>query len=108
LIEAAGESWIKPRETLSEYSYVRGATHEVAVDSDRVKQPTGLAASDTSLFVVDNASGVISEYDWDGLTHKRDIQTGTTGLSGLAFSSIGGDAPYFTDSQTSPTIQLSG
>ena len=55
LIEATGESWIKPRETLSEYSYVRGATHEVAVDSDRVKQPAGLAASDTSLFVADNA-----------------------------------------------------
>jgi hypothetical protein len=82
---------------LSEYSYVRGATHEVAIESDRVKQPAGLAASDTSLFVADSASGVISEYGWDGLTHKRDIQTGSTGLSGLAFSSAGGDALYFTD-----------
>jgi hypothetical protein len=63
LIEAAGDSWIKPRETLSEYSYVRGAIHEVAIESDRVKKPAGLAASDTSLFVADNASGVISEYD---------------------------------------------
>ena len=33
----------------------------------------------------------------DGLTHKRDIQTGSTGKSGLAFSSVGGDALYFTD-----------
>jgi len=40
---------------------------------------------------------MISEYDWDGLTHKRDIQTGSTGLSGLVFSSVGGDALYFTD-----------
>jgi DNA-binding beta-propeller fold protein YncE len=97
LIEAAGDSWIKPRETLSEYSYVRGATHEVAIESDRVRQPAGLAASDTSLFVADSASGVISEYSWDGLTHIRDIQTGANGLSGLAFSSVGGDALYFTD-----------
>jgi DNA-binding beta-propeller fold protein YncE len=97
LIGAAGDGWIKPRELLSEYSYVRGATHEVAVESDRVKQPAGLAASDTSLFVADSANGVISEYDWDGLTHKRDIQTDSTGLSGLAFSSVGGDALYFTD-----------
>ena len=97
LIEAAGDSWIEPRELLSEYSYVRGATYEVAIESDRVKQPAGLAASDTSLFVADSASGVISEYDWDGLTHKRDIQTGSTGLSGLAFSSVGGDTLYFTD-----------
>jgi hypothetical protein len=97
LIEAAGDRWIKPREVLSEYSYVRGATHEVAIGSDRVKKPAGVAASDTSLFVADNASGVISEYDWDGLTHKRDFQTGATGLSGLAFSSVGGDALYFTD-----------
>ena len=57
LIEAAGDSWIKPRETLSEYSYVLGATHEVAVESDRVRQPAGLAASDTSLFVADSARG---------------------------------------------------
>lgn len=97
LIEAAGDRWIKPRETLSEYSYVRGATQEVAVGSDRVKQPAGLAASGTSLFVADGDSGVISEYDWDGLTHERDIQTGGTGLSGLAFSSVGDDALYFTD-----------
>ena len=77
---------------------MRGATHEVAIESDRVKQPAGLAASDTSLFVADSAGGVISEYSWDGgLTHKRDIQTGSTGLSGLAFSSVGGDALYFTD-----------
>jgi hypothetical protein len=76
---------------------VRGATHEFAIESDRVKQLAGLAASDTSLFVADSASGVISEYGWDGLTHKRDIQTGSTGLSGLAFSSAGGDALYFTD-----------
>lgn len=62
LIEAAGDSWIEPRETLSEYSYVRGATHQVAVESDHVKNPAGLAASDTSLFVADSASGVISEY----------------------------------------------
>jgi hypothetical protein len=47
--------------------------------------------------VADSANGVISEYDWDGLTHKRDIQTDSTGLSGLAFSSVGGDALYFTD-----------
>jgi hypothetical protein len=47
--------------------------------------------------VADSASGVIFEYGWDGLTHKRDIQTGSTGLSGLAFSSDGGDALYFTD-----------
>jgi len=97
LIEAAGDTWIKPRETLSEYSYVQGATYEVAIESDSVEQPAGLAASDTSLFVADSDSGVISEYDWDGLTHKRDIQTGSTGLSGLAFSSVGGDALYFTD-----------
>ncbi|HET9867704.1 MAG TPA: hypothetical protein VFQ06_10465, partial [Nitrospira sp.] len=97
LIEAAGDSWIKPRETLSEYSYVRGATHEVVLEPDRVKKPAGLAASDTSLFVADSASGVISEYSWDGLTHIRDIQTGANGLSGLAFSSVGGDALYFTD-----------
>ena len=48
MIEAAGDSWIKPRETLSEYSYVRGATHEVAIESDRVKKPAGLAASGTT------------------------------------------------------------
>ena len=76
---------------------MRGATYEVAVESDSVEQPVGLAASDTSLFVADSASGVISEYDWDGLTHKRDIQTGSTGVSGLAFSSVGDDALYFTD-----------
>jgi len=97
LIEAAGDDWIKPRETLSEYSYVRGATQEVAIESESIEQPAGLAASDTSLFVADSASGVISEYSWDGLTHIRDIQTDSTGLSGLAFSSVGGDALYFTD-----------
>lgn len=47
--------------------------------------------------MADSANGVISEYDWDGIAHKRDIQTGSTGLSGLAFSSVGGDALYFTD-----------
>jgi hypothetical protein len=82
---------------LSEYSYVRGVTQEIAIESDSIKQPAGLAASDTSLFVADSASGVISEYDWDGLTHKGDIETGSTGLSGLAFSSVGGDGLYFTD-----------
>ena len=84
-IAAAGDDWIAPMETLAEYSYVRGATHEDAAQASR---PTGIAAGVDSWFVADNATGVITEYDFSGAV-LRTISTNAGSLTGLALSPDG-------------------
>jgi hypothetical protein len=83
-IAAARGGWIKPMETLGEYSYVRGARGEAVVGPPTIEQPSGLAASEESLFVADRATGRVHEISWNGLRPKRVIETGKKGLSGLA------------------------
>jgi len=96
-IEAAGDRWIVPRETLAEYSYVWEAVTEDLAPGD-VTRPSGLAAGADSWFVADNATGRIHEFGWDG-TPGRVIDTGRAGVTGLAVTPDG-DALYFTDTDS--------
>ncbi len=86
LIAQAGERWIRPQETLGEYAYVYGTTPTEVVPKGTVEQPSGLAASETSLFVADHRSGNIIELRWSDLQVVRTIRTGRTGLGGMTYS----------------------
>lgn len=102
-IDAAGDSWIMPRETLAEYSYVWEATaEEVAPGS--VDRPSGLVAGESSWFVADNDSGRILEFDWDG-SPGRVIETGLDGLAGLALSEDGSEL-FFTDTDSNGVYRV--
>lgn len=102
-IDAAGDSWIMPRETLAEYSYVWEATaEEVAPGS--VDRPSGLVAGESSWFVADNDSGRILEFDWDG-SPGRVIETGLDGLTGLALSEDGSEL-FFTDTDANGVYRV--
>lgn len=102
-IDAAGDSWIMPRETLAEYSYVWEATaEEVAPGS--VDRPSGLVAGESSWFVADNDSGRILEFDWDG-SPGRMIETGLDGLTGLALSEDGSEL-FFTDTDSNGVYRV--
>lgn len=102
-IDAAGDSWIMPRETLAEYSYVWEATaEEVAPGS--VDRPSGLVAGESSWFVADNDSGRILEFDWDG-SPGRVIETGLDGLTGLALSEDGSEL-FFTDTDSNGVYRV--
>ena len=102
-IDAAGDSWIMPRETLAEYSYVWEATaEEVAPRS--VDRPSGLVAGESSWFVADNDSGRILEFDWDG-SPGRVIETGLDGLTGLALSEDGSEL-FFTDTDSNGVYRV--
>ncbi|MBB0967448.1 hypothetical protein G6016_00420 [Dietzia aerolata] len=96
-IDAAGDSWIMPRKTLAEYSYVWEATAE-KVAPGSVDRPSGLVAGESSWFVADNDSGRILEFDWDG-SPGRVIETGLDGLTGLALSEDGSEL-FFTDTDS--------
>lgn len=97
-IAAAGDRWIRPMETLSEYSYVRDATHEAATAPGTVERPSGLTAGTDSWFVADHATGRILEFGWDGAP-GRVFETGRTGLTGLA-AAEDGESLFFADSDT--------
>ena len=102
-IDVAGDSWIMPRETLAEYSYVWEATaEEVAPGS--VDRPSGLVAGESSWFVADNDSGRILEFDWDG-SPGRVIETGLDGLTGLALSEDGSEL-FFTDTDSNGVYRV--
>lgn len=102
-IDAAGDNWIMPRETLAEYSYVWEATaEEVAPGS--VDRPSGLVAGESSWFVADNDSGRILEFDWDG-SPGRVIETGLDGLTGLALSEDGSEL-FFTDTDSNGVYRV--
>ena len=102
-IDVAGDSWIMPRETLAEYSYVWEATaEEVAPRS--VDRPSGLVAGESSWFVADNDSGRILEFDWDG-SPGRVIETGLDGLTGLALSEDGSEL-FFTDTDSNGVYRV--
>lgn len=102
-IDAASDSWIMPRETLAEYSYVWEATaEEVAPGS--VDRPSGLVAGESSWFVADNDSGRILEFDWDG-SPGRVIETGLDGLTGLALSEDGSEL-FFTDTDSNGVYRV--
>jgi hypothetical protein len=98
LIDAQGDRWIKPQETLEEYAYVVGSTVEEVIAAGEIDEPAGLAVSESSLFVADHATGRIHEFSWDGFEPTGEIDTGAEGLSGLAYaSSESGGTLYFTD-----------
>jgi hypothetical protein len=98
LIDAQGDRWIKPQETLEEYAYVVGATVEEVLAAGDIEEPVGMAVSDSSLFVADHATGRIHEFSWDGFEPIGEIDTEAEGLSGLAYaSSDDGGILYFTD-----------
>ncbi|MDI9915836.1 hypothetical protein [Rhodococcus sp. IEGM 1379] len=103
-IAAAGENWIPPMETLSEYSYVWNATREDATDSGIVGRPSGLAAGEDSWFVADNENGRILEFGWDG-TPRRVFETGKVGLTGLTLTSDG-QTLIFADAALNGVYQL--
>lgn len=96
-IDAAGDRWIMPRETLAEYSYVWESTVE-DVAPGTAARPSGLAAGDDSWFVADNDSGRILEFGWDG-SPGRVLETGRTGVTGLALSEDGRSL-YFADADS--------
>ena len=96
-IEAAGDRWIHPRETLAEYSYVWDATVE-EVARGAAARPSGLVAGGGSWFIADNASGRILEFAWDG-TPGRVVETGKDGVTGLALAPDGRTL-YFADTGT--------
>ena len=96
LIEDLGRDWIKPQETLGEYSYVLGAEGEEA--SGAAERPTGLAATDDRLYVADNASGDILALSWEDLTEPEEtIETGAESIGGLALDPSDESRLYFTD-----------
>jgi hypothetical protein len=97
LIAAQGEQWIKPQETLEEYAYVTGSSVEDVTATGAIEEPAGLAASESSLFVADHATGRVHELSWDEFEPVGEIDTGSDGLSGLAYTREGGGALYFTD-----------
>lgn len=103
-IAAAGDRWIRPMETLSEYSYVWNANREDATGTGSVGRPSGLAAGTDSWFVADNASGRILEFGWNG-EQRRVFETGKSGLTGLA---IGADGKtlYFSDAASNGVYRL--
>lgn len=103
-IAAAGDKWIRPMETLSEYSYVWNATREDAGPAGAVERPAGMAAGADSWFVADNASGRIVEFDWSG-KQLRVFETGKNGLTGLAVTPDG-KALYFSDAATDGVYRL--
>ncbi|MEB8326376.1 hypothetical protein NGF75_10305 [Dietzia kunjamensis] len=102
-IDAAGDRWIMPRETLAEYSYVWDATVEDAVPAT-AERPSGLAAGADSWFVADNATGRILEFGWDGAP-GRVIETGMAGVTGLAVSEDGRTL-YFADTGSDGVYSL--
>lgn len=90
LIERAGDRWIRPQETLSEYAYVYDTPRTELVPAGRITAPTGLAASDAGLWVADGASGTLHLVDWLDGTEIRTIETGRTGIAGIAWSGAEG------------------
>jgi hypothetical protein len=97
LIVAAGPDWIRPMETLGEYSYVRGAVGEAVTQRGDVQRPAGLAADDDHLYIADNATGEIHAFAWDGLQPESVLETGAESLSGLAIDPSNAGWLYFTD-----------
>jgi len=90
LIERAGERWIKPQETLSEYAYVYDTPLVDLVPAGRITAPTGLAASDAGLWIADGADGSLHLVDWLDGTELRTIETGRTAIAGIAWSGVEG------------------
>lgn len=86
LIAEAGTRWIMPQETLSEYAYVYGSPLVDLVPAGRVAVPTGLAASDAGLWVADGASGTLHLVAWEDGSERRTIETGLSGIGGIAWS----------------------
>ena len=97
LIDAQGRRWIKPMETLGEYSYVSGARGEEVLADDALQRPAGLAAGEDHLYVADNATGRIHTFDWDGLEPGPVLETGAERLGGLALDPSDEGEIYFTD-----------
>ena len=98
MIEELGDEWIKPQETLGEYSYVLDAAGEEAIPSGEIERPAGLAASDETLYAADNATGDVHAFDWDDLSTPDEVyETGAESLGGLALDPADEDWLYFTD-----------
>jgi len=83
-IAAAGALWIKPREVLSTYAYVRTTANRIVAGPDVAAVPAGLAATERGLLVVDNATGRVLLLDWSTFAVVRTYETGLKGLSGIA------------------------
>lgn len=88
-IAAAGPMWIKPREVLSAYAYVRTTANRVVAGPEVAAVPAGLAATDRGLLVVDNATGRVLLLDWTTFAVVRNYSTGLKGLSGIAVDGPG-------------------
>jgi hypothetical protein len=97
LIAAAGSRWIKPMETLGEYSYVRDARGARIIPRAAVERPSGMAADEDHLYVADNATGRIHTFEWDGMRPGPMLETGSEGLGGLALDPSDEGWLYFTD-----------
>jgi hypothetical protein len=96
-IAAAAGSWIKPQESLGQYSYRQGARGGVVIARGEIKRPSGMAADDEHLYVADNATGMIHTFEWHGMRPGPVLETGSGGLGGLAIDPSGGGWLYFTD-----------
>ena len=69
-------------EPLEEYSEYKDAVQENFV-STGLNQPSGIAITDTRLFVSDHATGEIIAYDLETGTEIERVQASTTGIMGI-------------------------
>jgi len=106
-IEAAGTTWIKPQETLGQYSYRRGATGEPVVPRGQIKHPSGMAADDQHLYVADHATGEIHTFDWDGMRAGPVLDSGAAVLGGIAIDPAQPDWIYFSDMDANSVGRIS-
>jgi hypothetical protein len=96
-IAAPGSCWIKPQESLGEYSNRGGALGEIVIPSGEVERPAGLAADEEHLYVADHATGRVHSFEWEGLEPGPVLETDAEGLGGLAIDPADQDWLYFTD-----------
>ena len=97
LIGRPGVCWIKPQESLGEYSNVVGARARASI-SGSIRRPAGLAADDDHLYVADNATGRIHSFAWEGMRPGPVLETGSEALGGLAIDASDAGWVYFADS----------
>jgi hypothetical protein len=106
-IAAAGVCWIKPQESLGEYSYVRGARGEVVIPRGTLRRPAGMAADQEHLYVADNVTGRIHTFAWDGLRAGQVLETDSEGLAGLAIDPSDDGWLYYTDTAADSVKRVS-
>ncbi|MGH2956716.1 MAG: YncE family protein [Solirubrobacterales bacterium] len=104
-IAAPGSCWVKPQETLGEYSSRVGARGEVVVPAGEIEEPSGLATDEERLYVADHATGRVHSFDWNGMEPGPVLETGAEGLGGLAVDPDG-DWLYLTDTEANRVSRI--